>query len=74
MGPRQRVRAVRSAGLGTGHAVVEALEQPSLETAGITRSGQSLEHRGRGGGANDGGAVGVDMCGQQGGGAQVVRG
>ena len=44
VGPRQRVGAVRAARLGAGHAVVEALEQPRLEAAGIAGTGQALQH------------------------------
>jgi len=73
MGPGQRVSGRPAARLGAGHAVIQALEQPSLEPAGIAGGGQPLQHGSRGRGTGHGRTITVYVSGEKSRGSQVVH-
>jgi hypothetical protein len=74
MGPGERVGARPSARLGAGHAVVQALEQPGLEPAGIAGGGEPLQQGGRGCGAGHRRAIAVHVSGAKRHGSEVIHG
>jgi hypothetical protein len=72
VGAGEGLGAMRAARLSARHAMVQPLEQPRLEPAGIAGTGEALQHRCRRSRANHRGSVRVDVGGQESRGAEVV--
>jgi hypothetical protein len=69
---REGFAAMRAAGLGARQPVVQPLEQPRLEPAGIAGAGETLQNRCRPRRADHRGAAGVDPGSEERRGPEVV--